>query len=131
MLRLNVLVLNSRTILPTNTVWNPCIIHLRIHFGTVSRHNSFKLTQWYRVESNTVNSNNKLGLFIVLIIRRSYLVTTYLVPTHLVSTFFPFLLLITHKLLYIRATPLHTFIKENKYLENDIEFIRIKPIVWE
>ena len=24
---------------------------------------------------------------------------------------------------------LHTFIKENKYLENDIGFIRIKPIV--
>ena len=31
----------------------------------------------------------------------------------------------------IYSTSLHTFIKENKYFENDIGFIRIKPIVWE
>ena len=25
----------------------------------------------------------------------------------------------------------NTFIKENRYLDNNIEFIRIKPIIWE
>ena len=57
------------------------------------------------------------------------LLPTHLVPTHLVSTFCHLLLLFTHNLLQIRTTSLHTFIKENKYLENGIGFIRIKPIV--
>ena len=63
--------------------------------------------------------------------RRSYLVPTHLVLTHLVSMFCHLLLLFIHNLLWLRTTSLHTFIKENKYLENYIGFIRIKPIVWE
>ena len=59
--------------------------------------------------------------------RRSYSIPMHLVPTNFISTLCQILLLFTRNLLEIQTTFLQIIINENKYLESDIEFIKITP----
>ena len=56
---------------------------------------------------------------------------SYLVPTHIDTIYCQLLMQFTLNLLKIETSFLYTFIRENKYLENTVAIIKIRPIVCE